>query len=90
MAPEDWGHRFALYLAAAGVGVIGIADSDIVDLSNLQRQVIHTTLDIGRPKVASAKEKMLAINPDIQINTYQQWVCAANIGKLIAEYGLHH
>ena len=54
----------ALYLAAAGVGTIGIADADEVDLSNLQRQVIHATKDIGKPKVLSAKESMEAINPD--------------------------
>ena len=54
----------AMYLAAAGVGTIGIADADEVDLSNLQRQIIHTTDDIGKPKVESAKETMLAINPD--------------------------
>ena len=68
----------ALYLAAAGVGTIGIADADVVDLSNLQRQVIHTTGDIGKPKVESAKETMLAINPDITVNTYQDFICADN------------
>ena len=55
----------ALYLAAAGVGTIGIADADSVDLSNLQRQVIHSTADIGRPKVESAGDSMLAINPEL-------------------------
>lgn len=55
----------AMYLAAAGVGRIGIADSDAVDLSNLQRQIIHTTNDLGKPKVESAKETMKAINPDV-------------------------
>ena len=54
----------ALYLAAAGVGTIGIADADVVDLSNLQRQVIHTTGDVGKRKVDSAAETMRAINPD--------------------------
>ena len=53
----------AMYLAAAGVGTIGIADADEVDLSNLQRQIIHSTQDIGKPKVESAKETMEAINP---------------------------
>jgi molybdopterin/thiamine biosynthesis adenylyltransferase len=76
----------ALYLAAAGVGVIGIADADAVDLSNLQRQVIHTTPDVGKAKVLSAKEAMLAINPDITVNTYQTLVNAGNIMDLLADY----
>ena len=59
----------ALYLAAAGVGTIGIVDADEVDLSNLQRQVIHTTPDIGKPKVESAAETMEAINPGVKVNT---------------------
>ena len=57
----------AMHLAAAGVGKIGIADADVVDLSNLQRQVIHSTNDIGKPKVESAAETMRAINPDAPI-----------------------
>ena len=76
----------ALYLAAAGVGTIGIADADVVDLSNLQRQVIHATADIGKPKVESAKESMLAINPDITVNTYQEFIYSGNIAEIIADY----
>ena len=76
----------ALYLAAAGVGTIGIADADTVDLSNLQRQVIHATADIGKPKVESAKESMLAINPDITVNTYQEFIYSGNIAEIIADY----
>lgn len=76
----------ALYLAAAGAGTIGIADADEVDLSNLQRQVIHTTADVGKAKVASAKEAMLAINPDICVKTYRTFVSADNIMELIADY----
>jgi len=76
----------ALYLAAAGVGVIGIADADEVDLSNLQRQVIHTTPDVGKAKVLSAKETMLAVNPDITVNTHRLFVNADNIMELIADY----
>lgn len=76
----------ALYLAAAGVGVIGIADADEVDLSNLQRQVIHTTPDVGKAKVQSAKETMEAINPDVTVNTYRVFVAADNIMELIAGY----
>jgi molybdopterin/thiamine biosynthesis adenylyltransferase len=80
------GAPIALYLAAAGVGTIGIVDADAVDLSNLQRQVIHFTPDIGTPKVESAADKMRAINPDVTVNTYQTWVNAANIAEIIAGY----
>lgn len=76
----------AMYLAAAGVGTIGIADSDIVDLSNLQRQIIHSTPDVGKPKVDSARETMERLNPDVKVNTYQTFVSASNIMELIADY----
>ena len=62
------GAPVALYLAAAGVGRIGIVDGDVVDLSNLQRQVIHFTKDVGIRKVLSAKEKIQAINPDVEVD----------------------
>ena len=78
----------ALYLAAAGVGTIGIADADVVDLSNLQRQVIHTTGDVGKRKVDSAAETMRAINPDVTVNTYYEFVNSANIMDLIKDYPL--
>lgn len=80
------GAPIALYLAAAGVGTIGIADADVVDVTNLQRQVIHFTPDVGKPKVESAAEKMRAINPDVTVNTYQEWIAAANIAEIIAGY----
>ncbi len=76
----------ALYLAAAGVGTLGIVDADNVDLSNLQRQIIHHTPDVGTLKVESAAAKMRAINPDIMVRTYHQFVMADNIGALIAGY----
>ena len=76
----------ALYLAAAGVGTIGIVDADVVDLSNLQRQVIHTTNDIGKRKVESAKETMNAINPDVKVNTYHEFVASDNIMDRIKDY----
>lgn len=76
----------ALYLAAAGVGHIGIVDADEVDLSNLQRQVIHTTADIGKAKVKSAKETMEAINPDVKVSTYRMFVDSTNIRELVREY----
>jgi molybdopterin-synthase adenylyltransferase len=80
------GSPVALYLAAAGVGTIGIADADAVDLSNLQRQIIHRTGDIGRAKVDSAKEKMAAMNPDPTVNTYQMRIDAGNIKEVIEGY----
>ena len=76
----------AMYLAAAGVGTIGIADADNVDLSNLQRQVIHTTPDIGKPKVESAKETMQAINPDVNVITYKEFIYSSNIMDIIRDY----
>ena len=75
-----------LYLAAAGVGTIGIIDADDVDLTNLQRQVIHHTDDIGTPKVKSAEAKMRAINPDVTVRTYKQWALADNIRQIVKEY----
>lgn len=76
----------AMYLAAAGVGTIGITDADEVDLSNLQRQIIHTTNDIGKAKVQSAKETMEAINPDVKVVTYREFVDSTNIMDMIKEY----
>ncbi|HLB73709.1 MAG TPA: molybdopterin-synthase adenylyltransferase MoeB [Sedimentisphaerales bacterium] len=80
------GSPAALYLAAAGVGTIGIVDADRVDLTNLQRQIIHHTDDIGSEKVASAKAKILAVNPDVTVKTYRQWAKANNIREVIREY----
>lgn len=76
----------AMYLAAAGVGTIGIADADEVDLSNLQRQIIHGTADVGKAKVKSAKETMNAMNPDVTVNTYRTFVTSENIMDLIKDY----
>lgn len=75
-----------MYLASAGVGTIGIADNDEVDLSNLQRQIIHIESNIGKSKVLSAKQAILARNPDIKVNTYQQFINADNIMELIKDY----
>ncbi len=80
------GSPAALYLAAAGVGTIGLIDSDVVDLSNLQRQVIHHTPDVGRPKVVSAKEKILALNPDVSVETYQDRLTAKNALDVVKGY----
>lgn len=80
------GSPAAMYLAAAGVGTIGIADADVVDLSNLQRQILHGDTDLCRPKVLSAKESMEYINPDVKVNTYHTFVMSDNIRELIREY----
>ncbi|MHA1539475.1 MAG: HesA/MoeB/ThiF family protein [Alphaproteobacteria bacterium] len=80
------GSPTSLYLAAAGVGTIGVVDGDVIEISNLQRQIAHHTLDIGAPKVESAAAKMRAINPDVTVNTYQEWARANNIIDLIKDY----
>jgi adenylyltransferase/sulfurtransferase len=80
------GSPAALYLAAAGVGTIGLVDSDAVELSNLQRQVAHASADLGRTKVESAAGKMRAINPDVEVRTYHEFVCAGNVLRMIEGY----
>lgn len=80
------GSPAALYLAAAGVGTLGLIDHDVVDLSNLQRQVIHHTPDIGRPKVLSAKEKIQALNPDVAVVMHETRFMAANALEVIQGY----
>ncbi len=80
------GAPVALYLAAAGVGTLGIIDGDVVDMSNLQRQVIHFTPDVGRPKVLSAKEKIAQINPDVNVITYETLFTHENGLDLIKDY----
>ena len=80
------GAPILLYLAAAGVGTLGVIDGDVVDLSNLQRQVIHFTPDVGKPKVQSAKEKINSINPDVKVVTYHEFFTADNAFDIIKEY----
>ncbi|HBN80688.1 MAG TPA: adenylyltransferase [Ruminococcaceae bacterium] len=75
----------AMYLGAAGVGTIGLVDADRVDLSNLQRQVIHWTRDVGKPKVLSGKETIRGINPDVKVVTYQEYATSANIKDIIKD-----
>ena len=77
-----------LYLAAAGVGTLGIIDSDRVDLTNLQRQILHTTSDVGRPKTESAKEAIRRINPDIKVITYQERLTSQNAIKIFRDYDI--
>lgn len=80
------GSAAILYLAAAGVGTIGIADGDLVDVTNLQRQIIHNTTDIGRHKAMSAKEKVSLLNPDVAVNIHSEWISENNIRNIIAGY----
>jgi len=82
------GAPMLLYLAAAGVGTIGIIDDDVVELSNLQRQVIHTTPDIGSSKVSSAAEKMQALNPDVTIELMQERLTTGNAAEIIGAYDI--
>ncbi len=80
------GSPSALYLAAAGVGTIGIIDFDVVDLSNLQRQIIHTTDRIGEKKVDSARKAILALNPGINVVGHDEMLVAANVERIISGY----
>ena len=80
------GSPAALYLAAAGVGKIGIVDLDDVDLSNLQRQILHGTKDVGRKKLDSARDRLRDINPNIDVAPHECRLSAANAGDIIADY----
>jgi molybdopterin-synthase adenylyltransferase len=80
------GSPVALYLAAAGVGRIGLIDSDVVDTSNLQRQVLHDTAQLGRPKVESGADRLRAINPNITVETYYDRLGAENVADLVSKY----
>ena len=80
------GSPAAMYLAAAGVGRIGVIDYDVVDYSNLQRQIIHGTPDVGRSKLASAKDRLVAINPHIQVDTYETALSSENALELFEPY----
>ena len=80
------GSPVALYLAAAGVGTLGIVDNDVVDLSNLQRQIAHSTPNVGRPKVDSACEAINRLNPNVRVVTYNTFVVADTITDIIKDY----
>jgi adenylyltransferase/sulfurtransferase len=82
------GSPVAMYLAAAGVGTLGIVDFDVVDFSNLQRQILHGTPDVGRSKLASAKDKLHALNPEIEINTHEAALSSENALDLFAPYDI--
>jgi adenylyltransferase/sulfurtransferase len=80
------GSPTALYLAAAGVGKIGLMDGDVVDISNLQRQVLHSTPNLGRPKVESGAEAIRALNPDVNVVAVPQWIQVDNIMDILGDY----
>src|SRR5205085_7814995 len=80
------GSPIAMYLAAAGIGKLGVLDFDSVDFSNLQRQIIHGTDDVGRPKTQSAKETINAINPNVEVVIYNARITSQNALELIAPY----
>jgi adenylyltransferase/sulfurtransferase len=82
------GSPLALYLAAAGVGTLGIVDFDVVDATNLQRQVLHGTKDVGRPKLASARDRILDVNPHTNVELHETRLTSANALDIIREYDL--
>lgn len=80
------GSPVALYLAAAGVGTIGLVDNDVVDLTNLQRQLLHGTRDVGRSKLDSARDRLLDVNPHVRVITHATWLTAANALDILRDY----
>jgi molybdopterin/thiamine biosynthesis adenylyltransferase/rhodanese-related sulfurtransferase len=79
------GSPSSLYLAAAGVGTLGIVDADVVDDSNLQRQIVHSTNTLGEPKVLSAKRALEALNPDVNVITYEERLTSENVERILAD-----
>src|SRR5512146_457587 len=82
------GSPLALYLAAAGVGHLGLVDFDVVDLTNLQRQVLHGTKDVGRSKLDSARDRVADINPHVALETYETQLTSANALEIVRDYDL--
>src|SRR5437667_652037 len=82
------GSPLGLYLAAAGIGRIGMVDFDVVDFSNLQRQVLHGTPDVGRPKLHSARDRLQAINPEVRIDLYETRLTSANALPIFEPYDI--
>ena len=82
------GSPLALYLAAAGMGTLGLVDFDVVDASNLQRQIIHSTRDIGRKKLDSAEEKLTALNPGLNVVKHETMLTSANALEILADYDI--
>jgi molybdopterin/thiamine biosynthesis adenylyltransferase len=88
MGAGGLGSPAAIYLAAAGVGTIGLADFDRVELHNLQRQILHKTDDLGRLKVESGRETLESLNPEVKVQTYSDRIVSANIREIIKGYDL--
>ncbi len=88
MGAGGLGSPAAIYLAAAGVGTIGLADSDLVEIHNLQRQILHRTCDIGLPKVESGRKALESLNPEVKVQIYCERVTSANIQTIIKDYDL--
>jgi molybdopterin/thiamine biosynthesis adenylyltransferase len=82
------GSPTALYLAAAGVGTLGLMDGDVVDITNLQRQILHTTADIGKPKVESGTRTLKALNPDVNVVSLPTRITVDNVMEIIKDYDL--
>jgi molybdopterin/thiamine biosynthesis adenylyltransferase/rhodanese-related sulfurtransferase len=82
------GSPLAFYLAAAGIGTLGLVDFDVVDESNLQRQIIHTTADVGRPKIDSASEKLKALNPYLNVVKHETMLTSANALEILKDYDI--
>src|SRR5438132_195334 len=80
------GAPLGLYLAAAGVGRLGVVDFDVVDFTNLQRQITFSTSDVGRPKIQAAKERLANLNPEIQIATHETKLTSENALEILREY----
>jgi adenylyltransferase/sulfurtransferase len=82
------GSPISIYLALAGVGTLGIVDFDTVDLTNLQRQILHHNADIGRPKIESARDTLLAYNPDVNVIPHEEPLTSANAMEIIVDYDI--
>src|SRR5919112_2028972 len=82
------GSPAALYLAAAGVGTLGLVDFDVVDVTNLQRQILHGTRDVGRPKLESARDRLADVNPHVALTTYETRLTSANALEIVADHDL--
>ena len=82
------GSPVATYLALGGVGTIGVVDFDVVDLSNLQRQILHRTEDVGKPKIESAKESLLSYNPNIKVRTFEEPLVSDNAFRKLEDFDI--
>jgi len=82
------GSPIALYLSAAGIGTIGLVDFDVVDETNLQRQIAHSTADIGKPKVESARDKVIGINPHLKVNLHGEGIRRDNVRDIVRDYDI--